>query len=68
VLTEKLSIYGGFRSDARSACRHRHLARIVYFGTEAQKKKYLPKLATGEWIGAYCLSESRKQVPTRRTP
>src|SRR6267143_4822977 len=30
---------------------------IVYFGTEAQKKRYLPKLATGEWIGAYCLSE-----------
>ena len=30
---------------------------IVYFGTEAQKKKYLPKLATGEFIGAYCLSE-----------
>jgi alkylation response protein AidB-like acyl-CoA dehydrogenase len=29
----------------------------VYFGTEEQKKKYLPKLATGEWIGAYCLSE-----------
>ncbi len=31
---------------------------IVYFGTEAQKKKYLPKLASGEWIGAYALSES----------
>ncbi|HXZ81926.1 MAG TPA: acyl-CoA dehydrogenase family protein [Terriglobales bacterium] len=31
---------------------------IVYFGTEAQKNKYLPKLATGEWIGAYALSES----------
>jgi alkylation response protein AidB-like acyl-CoA dehydrogenase len=30
---------------------------IVYFGTEEQKKKYLPKLATAEWIGAYCLSE-----------
>src|SRR4029077_10804613 len=30
---------------------------IVYFGTEEQKKKYLPKLATGELIGAYCLSE-----------
>src|SRR5207245_2425273 len=30
---------------------------IVDFGTEAQKKRYLPKLATGEWIGAYCLSE-----------
>jgi alkylation response protein AidB-like acyl-CoA dehydrogenase len=27
------------------------------FGTEAQKAKYLPRLATGEWIGAFCLSE-----------
>lgn len=27
------------------------------YGTEAQKAKYLPKLATGEWIGAFCLSE-----------
>jgi alkylation response protein AidB-like acyl-CoA dehydrogenase len=31
---------------------------IVYFGTTEQKTKYLPKLATGEWIGAYALSES----------
>ncbi|HTL31324.1 MAG TPA: acyl-CoA dehydrogenase family protein, partial [Tepidisphaeraceae bacterium] len=31
---------------------------IVYFGTDAQKQKYLPKLASGEWIGAYALSES----------
>ncbi len=31
---------------------------IVYFGTPAQKKKYLPRLASGEWIGAYALSES----------
>ena len=31
---------------------------IVFFGTEAQKKKYLPRLATGEIIGAYALSES----------
>jgi alkylation response protein AidB-like acyl-CoA dehydrogenase len=30
---------------------------IEKFGTEAQKEKYLPKLATGEWIGAFCLSE-----------
>lgn len=30
---------------------------IVYFGTEAQKRKYLPKLATGEWIAAYALTE-----------
>ena len=31
---------------------------IVWYGTEAQKRKYLPKLAVGEWIGAYALSES----------
>ena len=31
---------------------------LTYFGTEAQKKKYLPKLATGEWIAAYALSEA----------
>lgn len=30
---------------------------IVFFGNEAQKKKYLPKLASGEWIAAYCLTE-----------
>lgn len=27
------------------------------YGTEDQKERYLPKLATGEWIGAFCLSE-----------
>lgn len=30
---------------------------ILYFGTEEQKQKYLPKLATGEYIGAYALTE-----------
>ena len=30
---------------------------IQTFGTEEQKRKYLPKLATGEWIGSFCLSE-----------
>ena len=30
---------------------------IVYFGNEEQKQKYLPKLASGEWCGAYCLTE-----------
>lgn len=29
----------------------------VYFGTESQKQTYLPKLLTGEWIGAYALTE-----------
>ena len=31
---------------------------LIYFGTEAQKQKYLPRLATGEWMAAYCLSEA----------
>jgi alkylation response protein AidB-like acyl-CoA dehydrogenase len=31
---------------------------IVYFGTEAQKKKYLPRFAAGEWISSYSLSEA----------
>jgi alkylation response protein AidB-like acyl-CoA dehydrogenase len=30
---------------------------ITYFGTKAQKEKYLPKLASGEYLGAYCLTE-----------
>ncbi|NOY37870.1 MAG: acyl-CoA dehydrogenase [Chlorobi bacterium] len=30
---------------------------ILYYGNEEQKEKYLPKLATGEWAGAYCLTE-----------
>jgi len=30
---------------------------ILLYGTEEQKKKYVPKLATGEWFGAYCLTE-----------
>ncbi len=30
---------------------------IVYYGNEAQKQKYLPKLATGDWAAAYCLTE-----------
>lgn len=30
---------------------------ILYYGNDEQKKKYIPKLATGEWKGAYCLTE-----------
>jgi butyryl-CoA dehydrogenase len=56
VLTEKLSIYGGF-AVTHGAHAGIGTLPIVYFGTEAQKQKYLPQLATGEWIGAYCLSE-----------
>jgi alkylation response protein AidB-like acyl-CoA dehydrogenase len=30
---------------------------ILLYGTEAQKQKYIPKLVSGEWFGAYCLTE-----------
>ncbi|WP_163184150.1 acyl-CoA dehydrogenase [Neobacillus sedimentimangrovi] len=30
---------------------------ILYFGTEEQKQKYVPKLASGEFLGAFCLTE-----------
>src|SRR6202521_109800 len=56
VLTEKLSLYGGF-AVTHGAHAGIGTLPIVYFGTEEPKKKYLPKLATGELIGAYCLSE-----------
>jgi alkylation response protein AidB-like acyl-CoA dehydrogenase len=56
LLTEKISIYGGF-AVTHGAHAGIGTLPIVYFGTEEQKKKYLPKLASGEFIGAYCLSE-----------
>jgi alkylation response protein AidB-like acyl-CoA dehydrogenase len=31
---------------------------VVYFGSEAQKQKYLPKFASGEWVSSYSLSEA----------
>jgi alkylation response protein AidB-like acyl-CoA dehydrogenase len=56
VLSEKISSYGSF---SVSVGAHSGIGTlpVVYFGTEEQKKKYLPKLATGEWLASYCLSE-----------
>ncbi len=58
VLAEKLSAYASF-SVTHGGHAGIGTLPIVYFGTEEQKKKYLPKLATGELIGAYCLSEAQ---------
>src|SRR5207248_2973160 len=33
------------------------LKGILLFGTEAQRRKYLPRLATGEWVAAFALTE-----------
>uniref|UniRef100_A0A1B6GAU8 Acyl-CoA dehydrogenase/oxidase N-terminal domain-containing protein n=1 Tax=Cuerna arida TaxID=1464854 RepID=A0A1B6GAU8_9HEMI len=39
---------------------HNHLSiqTLLLYGNEHQKQKYLPKLASGEWIAAFCMSES----------
>ncbi len=57
VIAENISKLGSF-SVAFSAHTGIGTLPIVWYGTEAQKRKYLPKLATGEWIAAYALSES----------
>ncbi len=56
ILAEKLAAYGSF---AVSHGGHSGIGTvpIVYFGTEEQKKKYLPKIASGELLSCYCLSE-----------
>ena len=54
--TEKL---GGSYSFAVSLSAHTGIGTlpILYYGTEEQKQKYIPNLATGEWGAAYCLTE-----------
>jgi alkylation response protein AidB-like acyl-CoA dehydrogenase len=57
IVAESMSQLASF-SVAFSAHTGIGTLPIVWYGTPAQKQKYLPKLATGEWIGAYALSES----------
>ncbi len=57
VITDHLSVLASF-STAFGAQVGIGTLPLVWYGTEVQKKKYLPKLATGEWISAYALSES----------
>ena len=57
VIADHIAKYAGF---ATTWGGHSGIGTlpIVYFGTEDQKQKYLPKLASGEMVGAYALSES----------
>jgi butyryl-CoA dehydrogenase len=57
LIAESISKLGSF-SVAFSAHTGIGTLPIVWYGTEEQKQKYLPKLASGEWISAYALSES----------
>jgi alkylation response protein AidB-like acyl-CoA dehydrogenase len=56
LVTEKLGAGNSF-SVAFSAHSGIGTLPILYYGNDAQKQKYIPKLATGEWKGAYCLTE-----------
>jgi alkylation response protein AidB-like acyl-CoA dehydrogenase len=57
VIADHIAKYAGF---ATTWGGHSGIGTLplVYFGTDAQKKKYLPKLASGETVGAYALSEA----------
>ncbi|MGH9561170.1 MAG: acyl-CoA dehydrogenase family protein, partial [Terracidiphilus sp.] len=56
VVSEKMGIYASF-GVSFGAQTGIGTIPIVYFGTEAQKKKYLPRMATGELLACYALSE-----------
>jgi len=57
IVADRMSVLGSF-SVAFSAHVGIGTLPIVWYGSEAQKEKYLPKLASGEWIAAYALSEA----------
>jgi alkylation response protein AidB-like acyl-CoA dehydrogenase len=56
VVTEAVAASGSFNVTFNAHVGIGTLP-LVYFGTEEQKARYLPKLATGEWVAAYCLTE-----------
>lgn len=56
LVVEKIASSGAF-SVAYSAHTGIGTLPLVYYGTDAQKEKYLGKLMSGEWIAAYCLTE-----------
>ncbi|MDX1760163.1 MAG: acyl-CoA dehydrogenase family protein [Arenibacter algicola] len=57
IVCEYISSGSGSFSTAFGAHTGIGTMPITLYGTEAQKQKYVPKLATGEWFGAYCLTE-----------
>jgi alkylation response protein AidB-like acyl-CoA dehydrogenase len=56
LVGEKIS-YGGSFSVAYSAHSGIGTLPLIYYGTAAQKEKYLEKIISGEWCAAYCLTE-----------
>jgi alkylation response protein AidB-like acyl-CoA dehydrogenase len=54
---EQVTRLGGFGVTCGAHCGI-GTQPLLYFGTQAQKRKYLAKLATGQWMAAYALSEA----------
>ena len=67
LVGEKIGPAGSF-SVAYAAHTGIGTLPLVYYGTKAQKEKYLEKIITGEWVAAYCLTEpeSRQRRPRRQ--
>jgi len=57
LVCDRISGISGSLSTAYGAHTGIGTLPILLYGNEEQRKKYLPKLATGEWMGAYCLTE-----------
>ena len=57
LVCDRISGVSGSLSTAYGAHTGIGTLPILLYGTEEQKKKYLPKLATGEWKSCYCLTE-----------
>ena len=57
IVTDHISMLASF-STAFGAQTGIGILPLIWYGTEEQKQKYLPRLASGEWVAAYALSEA----------
>jgi acyl-CoA dehydrogenase len=58
VLLEEIAAADASHATIMSVTNGLPQALLLRYGTEAQRSRWLPRLASGEWIGAFCLSES----------
>ncbi len=65
-VTESISRYGCF-SNTFNVHTGLGLTPIAWFGTDAQKQRYLPKLAAAEWVSCYCLTEPQAGSDSRNS-
>jgi alkylation response protein AidB-like acyl-CoA dehydrogenase len=57
VLLEEISAADASHGTIMSVTNGLPQAMLLAYGSDEQKERYLPKLAGGEWVGAFCLSE-----------